>query len=338
MTASARKPTLEDVARTAGVSRALVSIVMREAPGASEQTRARVKAVAGEIGYRPDARARLLARGTARLLGVVYRVDALHHVDLLAPIYDTAEAAGYELILSGRTRRHDEQHAVNTLLDYRCDALVMLGPDLTQAEITRLARTVPVILAGRRLVRPSPNVGCVRTDERAGTQLAIEHLVRLGHRRIAHISGGENTISLDRRAGYLAAAEALGIENPLLVIEGDGLGAGGEAGGAVLARFEPRPTAVVAFNDETAWGVVRALAREGLRVPEDVSVVGYDGSSLAQLAPMDLTTVRQDTESIARFSVLRAIERLEQSERAPTDEMYAPALVLGQTTGPVPTP
>ena len=177
-----RKPTLEDVARSARVSRALVSIVMREAPVASDATRARVREVAERIGYRPDARARLLARSSTRLLGVVYRVNALHHVDLLAPIYDAAEAARYEVILSGRTRSHDSG-MLNTLLDYRCEAILMLGPDLEEAEINRVAGSVPVVLAGRRMVHPAGAVDSIRTDEDQALRLAVDHLVGLATER-----------------------------------------------------------------------------------------------------------------------------------------------------------
>jgi DNA-binding LacI/PurR family transcriptional regulator len=186
------------------------------------------------------------------------------------------------------------------------------------------------------MVKPSANVGCVRTDENAGTRMAIEHLASLGHRTIAHVDGGSNTISADRRNGYQASMTSLGLGEPLLLVNGDGQGTGGESGGEEIVGLHPRPTAVVAFNDETAWGVMRSLARAGLRVPDDISVVGYDGSPLAQLAPVVLTTIRQDSENIARHGVLRAIERLEQSSDAPTDELFAPAFVPGDTTGPPP--
>jgi DNA-binding LacI/PurR family transcriptional regulator len=333
-----RKPTLEDVARAAGVSRALVSIVMREAPGASEQTRARVLEIADDLGYRPDARARLLARATTRLLGIVYRVDALHHSDLLAPIYDAAETAGYELILSGRTRHHDERHAVNTLLGYRCDALLMLGTDMSEPELNRLSETLPVVLAGRRMSHPAPAIDSVRTDEVAGMRLAVNHLASLGHTEIVHVDGGPGTIQSDRRRGYRAAMAALGLRDRIRIATGDGLVEGGQAAAEAIFSTETHPTAVIAYNDETAFGVMRAVRRLGLAIPGDVSVVGYDGTRVAQLVPRPLTTIRQDAVAIGREAVRLAISRLEGEVASPTDEVLPPGFEAGETTGPVTAP
>ena len=336
MADSIRKPTLEDVARAAGVSRALASIVMREAPGASARTRARVMAVADDLGYRPDVRARLLARASTRLLGVEYRVDSLHHADLIAPIYLAAEDAGYELILSGRTRHHDERHAVNTLLGYRCDALLMLGPDLGEPEINRLAETLPVVLAGRRMTHPAIGVDSVRTDEHAGLDLAVRHLAELGHLDIVHIDGGRNTIASDRRRGYRAAMTRLGLSDRIRILDGDGLVDGGIRAGERLLAIEPRPTGVVAYNDETAWGVMRALAGHGVAVPDDISVVGYDDTVLSQAAPRALTTIHQDAEAIGREAVSHAIRRLE-TERCVCHGRSAGSLVrAGRDVGPRP--
>jgi DNA-binding LacI/PurR family transcriptional regulator len=334
MAESIRKPTLEDVARAAGVSRALVSIVMRKAPGASEATRARVFAVADELGYHPDARARLLARASTRLLGVEYRVDSLHHADLIAPIYLVAREAGYELILSGRTRHHDERHAVGTLLGYRCDALLLLGPELSEPEINRFAATLPVVVVGRRMAHAVPTVDCVRTDEDAGLRLAVDHLAALGHTDIVHVDGGRSTIASDRRRGYRAAMTRLGLRDRIRILDGNGLIDGGLGAVEPFLALEPRPTAVVAYNDETAWGVMRGLSRRGLSVPGDVSVVGYDDTLLSQAAPRALTTIHQDAEAIGRRATRQAIRRLETDIAGATDEVLAPWFVGGETTGP----
>ena len=310
---------------------------MRDAPGASEQTRARVRDVAGQLGYRPDAGPASWRARRRDCLGIVYRVDALHHVDLLAPIYETAEAAGYELILSGRTRLHDEKHAVNTLLDYRCDALVMLGPDLSQADISRVALSVPVILAGRRMVRPSINVDSVRTDENAGTRMAIEHLASLGHRLIAHVDGGPNTISADRRRGYEAAMTRLGLRDSLQVFKGDGLGTGGELAGEAIGRLEARPDRHRRLQRRDrlgghaldlaggSQGARRHLGRRLRRQPPCPA-----GARGAHDDPPGHGEHRPATASC------RAIERLERPTEAPSDEVFVPSFVPGETTGPAP--
>lgn len=329
-----RKPTLEDVARAAGVSRALVSIVIRGMPGASEETRGRVLRVAADLGYRPDARARLLARASTRLLGVTYRVDSLHHADLLGPIYEEADAAGYELILSAKTRRHDERQAASTVMAYRCDAMLLLGPELPEPEMHRYAATLPVVVVGRRLVRRGDGIEVVRTDEDHGMRLAVDHLVGLGHVRISLVGGGPGTIASDRRRGYRTGMTRAGLRDHVRIVEGGETVDAGLRAAEVLLAATPRPTAIVTYNDEAAWGVMRAAARCGLAVPDDLSVVGYDGTSLSLLAPRTLTTVRQDAESIGRTSVRRAVARLTGAADAQWETVFRPSLVRGETTAP----
>ncbi len=331
-----RKPTLEDVARAAGVSRALVSIVIRGAPGASDGTRTRVMAVAEELGYRPDVRARQLARSSPRLIGVTYKVGSLHHSDLLSPIYETAEGAGYEVILSGRTRRHDEHHAANALLGYRCDALLIISPEVSEAELHRLSEIVPVLSLGRKMLHSATDVDVVRTDEITGIRMAIDHLRALGHERIVHIDGGAGVISTDRRQAYRDHMTKLGLREQVHVVTGGDHGEAGRRAGRHLLQGPDRPTALICYNDECAWGVMRALADEGLEVPRDVSVVGYDGSPVATMAPHQLTTIRQDTDGLGKTSVERLIARLEHNVPI-GDHVLVPAFMPGETTGPAPT-
>src|SRR5690242_12292014 len=146
---SGRRPTLADVAAHAGVSVALVSIVLRDAPGASTSTRARVRKVAEELGYRPDSRARLLRRTRSRLIGVVFGVQHPFHGDLVNGLYAAADAAGYELALSAVTGDRDERRAVGSLLQDRCEALLLLGPRLPAAELGDLAARLPVVVVAR---------------------------------------------------------------------------------------------------------------------------------------------------------------------------------------------
>ena len=239
----------------------------------------------------------------------------------------------YEVILSGRTRSHDERHAVNTLLAYRCEAVLMLGPDLEETEINRVAASVPVVLAGRRMVHPVATVDSIRTDEDEALGVAIDHLVALGHRTIAHVDGGSGTISGDRRRAYRAHMKRRGLGDHLHVVAGDGTAACGERAAQELLALEHRPTAVVAFNDEVALALMHALTHRGSTIPDDMSVVGYDGSSLSRLAPRVLTTIRQDADAIGRQAVERAIARLEESATTPIDQVLPPTLVEGETTG-----
>ena len=200
------RPTLEDVAARAGVSRALVSIVIRGAPGASQATTARVLQAAAEIGYRPDPRARLLARsrGRSRLLGVTFGAEHPFHADLLEGIYLAAEPAGYDIALSALTPSRGEDRAIETLLDYRCEALLLLGSEAPATRLAELARQLPVLVVARRVRAASVQV--VRTADDAGIRLAVEHLTSFGHRDIVHLDGGHAAGAADRRRGYRAGS------------------------------------------------------------------------------------------------------------------------------------
>lgn len=184
----ARPPTLEDVAGRAGVSRALVSIVIRGAEGASAQTRERVLQAAQELGYRPDRRARLLRRSRSRLLGVTFEVHQPFHTDLVEGIYAAAEPAGYDVTLSAVAPSRDERRAVDTLLGDRCEALILLGPGAPVARLAELARRLPVVVVARPV--RDQWVQVVRAADDEGAAQAVDHLVGLGHEHIVHIEVG----------------------------------------------------------------------------------------------------------------------------------------------------
>lgn len=325
-----RRPTLEDVARVAGVSRALVSIVVRQAPGASDETRRRVLQVATELGYRPDARARLLARSRTQLIGVVFNVQHAFHADLLAGVYAAADVVGYEVVLSGTTPGHDERRAVEALLGYRCDAVVLLGPDASDQRIADLAARLPVVVVGRRIAHG--DVDAVRTDDVAGMRLAVDHLVDLGHRDVAHVDGGPGAKASDRRRGYRTAMTRRGLEDRIRVIPGGQTAETGIAAAALLARLDGRPSAVVAFDDDCASGLVDGLRAGGLAVPVDVSVVGYDGGQLSRSAQSGLTTVVQNASALASIAVHRAVARLAGYTGSDRDMVLEPALVVRRST------
>ncbi|HEY0002962.1 MAG TPA: LacI family DNA-binding transcriptional regulator [Actinoplanes sp.] len=330
MSAGDRRPTLADVAAEAGVSVALVSIVMREAPGASAATRERVLEVARRLDYQPDNRARLLRSGRSRLLGVVFAVEHPFHDDMLTGLYDAADKIGYDLTLSATTPRRNERTAIAGLLQDRCAALVLLGPQIPAAELATLAARIPVVAMMRGVRQRTVDV--VRTDEARGVHLAVDHLVELGHRRIAHVDGGRRMLaSAERREGYLEAMRGHGLQAYARVVVG---GPGEEDGARAVRRLldEP-PTAVTAFNDLSATGLLDVLRRDGLAVPGDISVVGYDDSSFSRLAHIDLTTVAQDIDTMATLAVARAVDRVDGAAIAHREVVVAPRLVVRGTTG-----
>ncbi|GAA3847244.1 LacI family DNA-binding transcriptional regulator [Streptomyces phyllanthi] len=329
---------MADVAAKAGVSRALVSIIFRDQPGASQETRERVLRVADEIGYRPDNAARLLARGRSRTLGVMFTVHQTFHADLVEGMYPEAERLGYEVLLSATAQGRGEVKAVEALLSHRCEAVILLGPDSAVADLDALGHRTVAVSVGRRV--PQARVDSVHTAEGKGIRQAMDYLVELGHRRIVHIDGGRGPGSAERRRAYRAAMRRHGLESGLRVIPGDHTEQSGiETGRLLLAERDggqPLPTAVLAGNDRCAMGLLMALTRAGVEVPRDLSVVGYDDSHLSHLMPIGLTTVRQDAVLMAEHAVRFAVERLEDRELEPREAVLDPKLVVRGTSGPAP--
>ncbi|MBW8767571.1 MAG: LacI family DNA-binding transcriptional regulator [Geodermatophilales bacterium] len=327
-----RRPTLADVAARAGVSTALVSIVLRDVPGASAAARERVRRAAEELGYRPDSRARLLRSSRSRLLGVVFGVQNDFHGDLVGGLYAAADRVGYELALSAVAPGRDEERAVSSLLQDRCEALVLLGPQLATARLAGLVAYLPVVVVVARPVRAA-SVDVVRTADDVGMHQAVDHLVALGHRRIAHIDGGRAPGAAERRRGYRDALADHGLADEERILQGEL----GEDDGASAARRllqGPLPSAVTVFNDRCAVGVIDVLRREGLSVPGDISVVGYDDSRLARLSSVDLTTVAQDAGRLTTLAVARAVDRLDGAAVDQREQVVPPHVVVRSTTGP----
>jgi DNA-binding LacI/PurR family transcriptional regulator len=327
-----RRPTLADVATRAGVSTALVSIVIRGAPGASAESRQRVLRAADELGYRPDTRARLLRSSRSRLLGVVFGVQHAFHGDLVSGLYQAADRVGYELALSAVTPARDEPRAVRSLLQDRCEALILLGPQAPTSYLADLAARLPMVVVARGVRHRAIDV--VRTADDEGLHQAVDHLVAVGHRRIAHIDGGRAPGAADRRRGYRQAMRRHGLDAGARILPG-GLT---EDDGAAAARalldtpIGQRPTAVIVFNDRCATGVLDVLYRAGLTVPGDISVIGYDDSRLARLSHIDLTTVAQDAEQMTTLAVTRAIDRLNGTPVDHRELVIPPHLVVRGTT------
>ncbi len=327
-----REPTMADIAVRAGVSRALVSTVFRGAPGAGEATRARILQVAEELGYRPNQAARNLASTSTRLLGLLLRPRNPFHVDLLESMYPLAEEAGYDIVMSAMAPQRDERKALEALLGYRSEAVIVLGGQLRNEDIERVLRSTPVIMLGR----PSSVAGVdsITSDAVNGVRLAVEHLVDLGHTRITLV-GGVSGDSADKEQSYRAAMNSYGLKPDVVTHDTTSEEeSGAEAALELLNSDRGLPSAVFAVNDRTATGFIDMLLRRGVSVPDDVSVVGYDDSQFARLAHMSLTTIRQDTPRMAQLAIQRAISRV--NGETPTDQrlVLKPELVIRSTTAP----
>jgi DNA-binding LacI/PurR family transcriptional regulator len=306
--------------------------VLRDAPGPSAETRERFRRAAAELGYRPDRTASLLARKQRSLLGVTLLLGSAYHAELVEELHVAAERRGYDLVLSALTRSRSERDAIGTLQDFRCDALVLLGSNASAAELAALAQHGPVVVVGRRVsVR---GVDTVRVAEDQGVEAALAHLVELGHRDIAYVDGGTGPVVADRRRGYRRSMRRHGIGALERILPGDvSVEAGTRAASRLLTEGLPC-TAVMAYNDAVAIGLLDALARAGVQVPAALSVVGYDDSSLSRLAHVDLTTVSQDPKGQAEQVIAAAVDRLEGAAGPPRDLVLAPRLVVRGTTAP----
>jgi DNA-binding LacI/PurR family transcriptional regulator len=328
-----QRPRLEDVAARVGVSTASVSLVLRGVSGPSAETREKVLVAAAELGYRADRTASLLARRRRHLLGVMLDVLNPFHAEMVEEIQVEAGRAGYEVVLATLTRDHDEDRAIETLLDFRSEALILLGTDASEERLDRLAAQAPCVVVGRTAGDAAVDV--VRSADDVGADAALDHLIGLGHRQIAFVDGGAGPVANARRRGYRRAMRRAGLEPQ--VLRGDHTEAGGVRAGRRLSSADERPTAVVASNDRLAVGVMDALLRSGIEVPQAVSVVGYDDSMLARLAHIDLTSVNQDAPAQARHAVLAAVTRLDEGRTLRQEMVLVPHLVVrGSTAPPLP--
>jgi DNA-binding LacI/PurR family transcriptional regulator len=331
-----RRPRLEDVAARVGMSPASVSMVLSNAPGPSAATRERVLEAAAELGYRPDRTASLLARRRTHLVGVLMDVRSAFHAELVEDIHEAAEHQGYDVVLSTVTRTRDERRAVETLVDFRCEALILLGPVAPALHLTALGRQLPVVVVGRRVA--ADGVDVVRSADAEGVGQAVDHLAGLGHRAIAFIDGGKGPIASDRRRGYRKAMRRHRLGDHIRIIPGDHTEAAGTRAAQTLLGEGRLPSAVVASNDRCALGFLDALNRVGVDVPGAISVVGYDDSTLSRLAHVNLTTVSQDARRQAEHAVAAAVERLDDARTAQREVVLSPHLVVRGTTGVPPTP
>jgi DNA-binding LacI/PurR family transcriptional regulator len=241
-----RRPRLADVAARAGVSPGLVSLVLRNQPGPSQRSRARVLRAARELGYRADRTASLLARRRSRHLGVLLDVRNTFHAELVADLDAAATRLGYDLLLSAVTPARDEATATEALLDFRCEALILLGPAAPAGRLNALGARLPVVVIGRR-VQGTRAAACdvVRAADDEGVARTVAHLVALGHRAIAFIDGGRGTIAADRRRGYRQAMRRHGLAPQAQIIPGDHTEEGGiRAAAALLGTGAPPPAAL----------------------------------------------------------------------------------------------
>jgi len=329
-----KHPTILNVAEKAGVSKSLVSLVMRDSDRVSAASRKAVLEAAASLGYRPNAAARTMVRQRSYVVGVL--VSNLHNpffADLIDGIDVAAIEAGYRSILTtGNREPGRERLAVSTLLEMRVDGLILISPALHSHDVIEASRSVPTVVVGK--TTRAPTVDSVANDDRLGAALVVDHLVELGHRRIAHIDGGVGAGSRPRRTGYERSMRRHGLENEIQSVKGGFTEEGGNAGIRTLLARRPRPTAIFVANDLAAIAVLEVLDTEGLSVPQDVSVVGYDNTAMSASHRLGLTTVDQPRHDMGRMAAELVIARIDHDRHTASNVVLSPKLVVRETTGP----
>ncbi len=335
---------IEDVARAVGVSPATVSRALSGRGPVSETTRAQVLAAARELGYVVSSNASGLASGRTRAVGVIVPfLNRWFYAQVLEAAQNALIAAGYDLTLYNLGGGVDTRRSVfeQFLFRQRVDGLIAISLEVRGDEVQRLHDIgKPIVCVGG----PIPGLSTLSIDDIAMSRLATEHLTALGHRRIAHIAGGGGEYDFhlphNRRVGYEQALRSVGVEpDPSLIEPGDfTIVSGHRVANRFLADPDRRPTAIFAASDEMAVGAILAAREHGLRVPEDLSVVGIDDHELAPF--FGLTTVAQYPATQGARAVellLREFSRdPETEENAEGNEPLDFDLVVRSTTAPAP--
>ncbi len=324
--------TLEQVAELAGVSPSTVSRILNGTAAVSEAKKEAVEAAIRELGFRPNPVARGLAGGKTLSIGVVTQViSSPFYGEALLGIERELERAGYvPLFVSGNWHEDDERKAIETLLSRRVDGIIVLAGRLPDEALLNLTAGLPTVVVGRQL--QGPQLYSFSFDNRAGARLATQHLIDQGHRRIAFIAGDLiHDDAVDRQNGYLDALATAGIPaDPNLIVQSDYTEAGGVLSVTRLLERDIHFTALFASNDQMAIGACLGLHRRNLRVPDDVSLVGFDDLIMARYSMPPLTTVRQSVYEIGSEAAMAMLEMLRGG--SPCVRLPQPELVVRESS------
>jgi len=293
--ALAEPATLLDVARLAGVSASTVSRILNGTARVAEEKRVAVETAIERLQFRPNFAAQSLRSGVTRTIGVLTQeLDSPYFNRGALGFEDGLRASGYApIVVPGHWNTPEELDRAQLLIARRVDAMVILGGNLQDEQVLDLARKLPIAITGRDL--SGPNVFSFHCDQDEGARRATRHLIELGHRKIAHITGPlQYADGVRRREGYMRAHSEAGLPvDPRLMVSGTYMEAGGvEAMRNLLDAGHPF-TAVFCANDQTLWGARQVLYERGLRVPEDVSLVGFDDLPPSAYMTPALTTIHQ---------------------------------------------
>ncbi len=328
-------PTIRDVAALAGVSKSLVSLALQNSPRVATESREAVLAAAAALGYRPNAAARTLVAHRTRTIGV-FVLDLRNpiYVDILEGLQAEARRHDYRtIVVVGSEDRAAERAELEKLMEFRVEGMITLGHRLPEGGATAISAACPAVLVGAER-RGRDHLSSISNDDVAGARMAVDHLVSYGHSRISHVTGGDNSVALRRRTGYAQAMTDHGLAADIACFDGEFSDEGGYRGTVRALASTSRPTALFVANDYAAVGAMAAAADAGLKVPEDLSIVGYDGISLASLRSIGLTTVAQPLHDMGVKAAAWLCTQLEDGMGGTRRIRMSPQLVVRSTTAP----
>lgn len=326
-----RAPVMEDVAQRAGVSHQTVSRVLNDSPSVSPKTREKVQQAIVELGYRRNTAARALVTRRSQIIGLLANgMNEYGPSNILLAVQEAAREAGYFVSIAGI--REVSQRAIGDslqrFLDQGVEGIVVQVPHADiPAMLQELNLGVPVVVIG---TAADGSLSGVMVDQEKGAREAVQHLVDLGHTKIAHVAGPDGWIDAAARvSGWCQVLEQAGLEEGPLVT-GDWTAASGYLAGLKLAQ-DAETSAVFAANDQMAVGLLRAFAEQGIRVPEDISVVGVDDLPEGAYLVPPLTTLRQGFEELGRRCLEVMLNQLESSTSTQT-AVVEPMLIVRAST------
>ena len=334
-----KRATIRGVATAAGVSIATVSRVLNGRPDVAPETREIVLRAVREQGFTTNRNARALSGGRTGLIGVTLPlVEAAYFGVILSGASEALYEQDMRIVLCPTLHQHDrEVNLLDRLMRGTTDGAVLMLPEESSAELKALQRDFPFVVVDPRIALDE-GIPVVSAAHAAGARAATEHLLALGHRRIGVITGPRDWIACtERMNGYHGALAAAGVlPDPALVAVSDFRnGPVTAAAAAALFDLPDPPTAIFAFNDNVAVGVMLAARARGLRVPEDLSVVGFDDSEQAEIVLPALTTVRQPLAEMGRMAVSLLLRLLENQRVDALRIQLATKLVVRESTAPV---
>ncbi|MFE6331946.1 LacI family DNA-binding transcriptional regulator [Streptomyces sp. NPDC057798] len=330
--------TITDVARHAGVSTAAVSKVLNNAYGVSPAMQQKVQASIAALGYRPHAAARGM-RGRTYTIGVLLdNVRNAFFADILDGIRDELSSTDYTVLIGAAGfDPQDQARTIRSMVDRQMDGLILIAPGTPRPEVLATAASTPTVVIGHHDADASHD-SVVDADD-VGAGLVVDHLVSLGHRDIALVSAPgakagqwKRTPEIVLAAGYLEAMERHGLADRAQVHQAAYSDDGGFKAGLTLLTAERVPTAIMTGADVAALGIYRAAHELGLRIPGDLSLVGYNNTALAALAPVQLTSVDQAGHTMGSTAARMLIERVEGKRDRAIRTTMTPRLVVRAST------